>query len=110
MKEGEIVKGTITCIRPYGAFVKVGDLYDGLVHISEITDGFVRDVGDFFSIGQEVEFRILKIHKDNKLSLSYRGVKTHAHQKFVKIELTTGFESLEKQLPKWIEEYQKSGE
>jgi predicted RNA-binding protein with RPS1 domain len=47
MKKGDIVKGRITSIKPYGAFVKVNETIDGLVHISEISDRFVRSIEDY---------------------------------------------------------------
>ena len=50
MKNGDIVYGKITSIVGYGAFVQVDD-YDGLVHISEFSDHFVRDINDYVHIG-----------------------------------------------------------
>ncbi|MBQ1342265.1 MAG: S1 RNA-binding domain-containing protein, partial [Erysipelotrichaceae bacterium] len=38
---GQVVQGTVTGIKPYGAFVKVDDRYDGMIHISEISSDFV---------------------------------------------------------------------
>ena len=52
MKPGDIVNGKITNILGYGAFVVVGD-YDGLVHISEFSDNYVKNINDFVKVGQE---------------------------------------------------------
>ena len=54
MKIGDIVYGKVTNILGYGAFVLVDD-YDGLVHISEFSDGFVRNINDFVKVGQEIK-------------------------------------------------------
>ena len=53
MKTGDIVHAKVTNILGYGAFVKV-DEYDGLVHISEFSDGFVRKINEFVNIGDEI--------------------------------------------------------
>ncbi|HOP57078.1 MAG TPA: CvfD/Ygs/GSP13 family RNA-binding post-transcriptional regulator [Bacillota bacterium] len=110
MKEGDIVRGKVTGIKPYGAFVKIDDQYDGLVHISEITDGFVRNIEDFLKTGDEIEVQVLKINEGNKLSLSYKSTRKHKRGKYVDIQLSTGFKPFEKTLPEWIAKYQKGGE
>lgn len=81
IKKGEIVYGRITNILGYGAFVSVGE-YDGLVHISEFSDNYVRDIYDYVRVGQQVKLKVLDVDENNKkLRLSYkflnksRGVK-----------------------------------
>ncbi|MFA7435099.1 MAG: S1 RNA-binding domain-containing protein [Bacilli bacterium] len=81
IKKGEIVYGRITNILGYGAFVSVGE-YDGLVHISEFSDNYVRDIYDYVRVGQQVKLKVLDVDERNKkLKLSYkflnktRGVK-----------------------------------
>ena len=102
MNEGNIIKGEITAIKPYGAFVKVdGDLI-GLVHISEFSDGFVRSIDDYVSIGDVIELTILK-QSGNKLSLSYKTL--HKRKKRYNIVLTEGFAPLKENLTNWIESY-----
>ena len=64
-KPGDIVYGKVTNILGYGAFVLVDD-YDGLVHISEFSDGFVRNINDFVKIGQEIKLRIIEIDEKNE--------------------------------------------
>ena len=58
MKPGDIVNGKITNILGYGAFVVVGD-YDGLVHISEFSDNFVKNINDFVKVGQELRLKVI---------------------------------------------------
>ena len=48
---GQIVEGKVTGIQSYGAFVSLDPKTSGLIHISEISDGFVRDVGLFVHVG-----------------------------------------------------------
>ncbi|MCK9536476.1 MAG: S1 RNA-binding domain-containing protein [Bacilli bacterium] len=104
IKKGEIVCGRITNILGYGAFVKVGE-YDGLIHISEFSDNYVRRINDYVIVGQQVKLKVLDVDEGNKkLKLSYkvthrrRGVKSEV-PKFI-----IGFKSLEKQIPIFIEE------
>ena len=54
MKKGDIVKGRITSIKPFEAFVKIDESFDGLIHISEISERFVRSIEDYLSVGQLV--------------------------------------------------------
>ena len=51
---GDIVVGTVTGVQPYGAFIALDESTQGLVHISEITYGFVKNVADFLAVGDEV--------------------------------------------------------
>ena len=50
-KPGQIVEGKITGIQPYGAFVALEHHVSGLIHISEISDGFVKDISKFVTVG-----------------------------------------------------------
>jgi len=109
MRVGDIVKGRITGIKPYGAFVKINDETDGLIHISELSDGFVKSIEDFVNVGDVVDLLVIKIHDDHKVSLSFKSVNRKKAKKYVEVELTTGFKPLETMLPEWIEKYQKGG-
>ena len=57
MQNGDIVSGKITGIKDYGAFVQV-DEYCGLIHISEFSDGFVRNINDIVAIGDVVSVEV----------------------------------------------------
>jgi len=107
MKKGDIVKGRITSIKPYGAFVKVGENIDGLIHISEISDGFVRDIGDFLTVGDVVDLEIISISEDQKLSLSYKSRNKESRKKREEIKLVHGFQPLADNLEKWVNSYNK---
>ena len=72
---GQIVKGKISKIASFGAFVELEDGVDGLVHISEISDDHVEKVKDVLKVGQEVEARIMKIDREERrIGLSIRNV------------------------------------
>jgi len=69
--EGQKIKGIIRNITPFGAFVDIGQKNDGLIHISQIADTFVKDPHDFLIIGQEVQVKVIKIDVNTgKISLS----------------------------------------
>jgi small subunit ribosomal protein S1 len=70
--EGDIVKGTVTNIADFGAFVDLGGL-DGLLHITDMTWGRISHPSDMVKIGQELEVKILKIdHEKEKIALGLK--------------------------------------
>ena len=70
---GTIVQGTVTSIKPFGAFVALDKQTQGLVHISQIANEFVKDVNEHVSIGDEVDVKILSIDsKSGKIALTMR--------------------------------------
>ena len=72
-KVGDVVTGKVTGIQPYGAFVALDDETQGLVHISEITYGYVKDVHEFIKVGDEITVKILDVDEEQKkISLSIR--------------------------------------
>ena len=102
---GSIVYGTVTGIENYGAFVNLDDYYTGLIHISEISHGFVKDVNDFVSIGDTIKVKVIDVDDDSyhvKLSIkdiNYKNLKP----KRVKIEeVGSGFGILGDNLDNWI--------
>lgn len=109
MKKGDVVQGRITGIKPYGAFVKINDEIDGLIHISEISDGFVKRIEDFIKLGEIVELEVLGINEDQKVSLSFKRLHKSKKRKYETIQLQSGFEPLKRMLPIWIERFKQSG-
>jgi general stress protein 13 len=108
MNIGDIVKGEITAVKPYGAFVKLNDGYIGLIHISEFSDGFVRSIDDYVSVGDVIDLKVIKKNEE-KLSLSYKSL--HKRKKRYNIKLDAGFIPLREALEEWIENYNfKDGE
>ena len=74
-KKGDIVKGTITGIEKYGAFIKIDEEYSGLIHISEISEFFVKDINDYVTLGETIKVQIIEIDEKNKqLKISIKNI------------------------------------
>ncbi len=72
---GQLVKGKVSKIASFGAFVELEDGVDGLVHISQISDQHVEKVKDALKVGEDVEARIVKIDRDERrIGLSIKAV------------------------------------
>ena len=69
---GTILKGKVTGITKFGAFVETEDGKRGMVHISEISRSYVEDIKNELSIGQAVECKIISVAEDGKLALSIK--------------------------------------
>lgn len=69
---GEILDGVVVGIAKIGAFVKLEDGTEGLVHISEISDEYVQKVEDKLSKNQEVKVKVISINPDGKIALSIK--------------------------------------
>ena len=73
-KPGDLVKGKIARFASFGAFVELGDNLEGLCHISELSDERVNKPEDAVQLGQEMEFKVLRIDAENrKIGLSARA-------------------------------------
>jgi len=103
MKKGSIIKGEITAIKSYGAFVKVNQDYVGLIHISEFSNGFVRSIEDYVNVGDVIDLKVLDV-EEHKLKLSFKAL--HKRKKRYDIVLQTGFSPLKEKLQEWIESYE----
>ncbi len=80
---GQLVKGKVTKLASFGAFVEIEEGVDGLVHISQISDDRVQKVRDVLSPGQEVEARVIKIDPvERRIGLSIKAAKV-AEEQFV---------------------------
>lgn len=66
LKVGEVVEGVVKTITNFGAFVDLGDGQTGLVHISEIADGYVKDVSEFLSQDQKVKVKVISVDEQSK--------------------------------------------
>lgn len=107
-KKGKIVCGTVTGVESYGVFVSFDEYYSGLIHISEMSHGFVRNVNDFVQIGDVIYVEILDIDEKSfhlKLSIKDIDYKRKFYNRRKKIlETSRGFKTLEYKLPFWISE------
>ena len=71
---GDLVKGTVSKLTNFGAFVQLQDDIDGLVHISQISEDRVEKVKDVLKVGQEVEARVIKVDKaERRIGLSVKA-------------------------------------
>lgn len=70
---GASFTGKVKSIQPFGAFVDFGAFTDGLVHISMLSDNYVKDIASFVSIGQEVKVKLIEVNNETRrISLSMR--------------------------------------
>ena len=69
---GSIVDGKVVSVMPFGAFVDIGDNQSGLVHISEISSRYVKDINECVSKGDTVKVKVIKIDDQGKISLSIK--------------------------------------
>lgn len=98
-KVGELVEGVVTKVAPYGAFVKLGEGLNGLIHISELSDDLVLDPKEVVSKDQEIKVMILSISPEERhLGLSLRRVESK--DKAVKKEKAEKIAKIEKKVAK----------
>lgn len=73
---GQVLNGKITGIQSFGAFVALeGQETQGLVHISEVSNTYVKDINEFLKVGQDVQVKVIKVDDDHKkISLSMRAL------------------------------------
>ncbi|KAL4194067.1 hypothetical protein AMTRI_Chr05g57410 [Amborella trichopoda] len=70
---GATFTGKVRSIQPFGAFVDFGAFTDGLVHVSRLSDSYVKDVNGFVAVGQEVKVRIVEANMETgRISLTMR--------------------------------------
>ncbi len=72
LEPGTIIEGKVTGITPFGAFISFGDGKTGLVHISEIALGYVKNVQDHLKENDMVKAKILSVDQNGKISLSIK--------------------------------------
>ncbi|MGB8956038.1 MAG: Tex family protein [Tumebacillaceae bacterium] len=76
LEPGMVLKGTVRNVVDFGAFVDIGVKQDGLVHISEIADRFVKNAMDVLAVGDVIDVKVLGVDlKKGRISLSRRGVR-----------------------------------
>lgn len=112
IKVGDIVNGVITGIQPYGAFVALDDGHKGLIHISEISERYVKDVHLFVHMNERVDVKVLEIDEnEDHIKLSLKAVAANKarfrrpqHTSIQALpRMVIGFSSLAEKLDGWIE-------
>ena len=114
---GNLVTGVVTGIEKYGIFVSLDDYYSGLIHISEISSGFVKNVNDYVAMGETIKAKIIDVDdKKCHLKLSIKDIpyKYMVPKASKIVELGSGFNILASHLDEWIKikmkEYDSSKE
>ena len=73
LKEGMVLTGTVRNVIDFGAFVDIGVKHDGLVHISEMSDKYIKNPSEVVSVGDIVKVKVIKIDKERqKVGLSMK--------------------------------------
>lgn len=105
-KVGNIVKGKVTGIEKYGIFVNLENNCNGLIHISEISEDFVKNITDFVAIGEIIYCQILEINEDtNQFKLSIKNINYKENDSIKGIhETRRGFLPLKENIDRWINE------
>lgn len=107
-QKGKIVEGIVSGIESYGIFVSFDEFYSGLIHISEVSHNFVKDLHNFVEIGENIYVEILDVDEtQNKLKLSIKNInykKNKIKKKRKIVETPSGFNTLAYKLPIWIKQ------
>ncbi|RSK45304.1 S1 domain-containing post-transcriptional regulator GSP13 [Bacillus canaveralius] len=124
IETGSVITGKVTGIQPYGVFVALDENIQGLVHISEITHGYVKDINEHLKVGDEVKVKVLSVDEAaGKIGLSIRATEEAPVQQEAKPkkaarkrqptlqqqteESPQGFNTLKDKLEEWIEQSQR---
>lgn len=105
-RSGDIVTGCVTGIEKYGVFVSLDDYYSGLIHISEISDGFVRNIHDYVKIGETINAKVIEENeKEHHVKLSIKDIdyRKSKYSKTKIVETKKGFSTLRMYLNKWVD-------
>ncbi len=101
-KTNDIITGIVTGITEYGIFVSLKNGYSGLIHISEISDGFVKNINNYAKINEKILCKVIEENNQTKqVKLSIKNL----DQEIIKRKLENpNFTILQKALPHWIKE------
>ncbi|MCQ2776284.1 MAG: S1 RNA-binding domain-containing protein [Bacilli bacterium] len=108
----QLVIGKVTNVKPYALFMSFEDGVEGLLHISEISNNYIRDIEKFGSVGDEIKVKVLSVDKNNGfLRVSLKQVpneeaySTHKNiQRNIPLVSENSFDILRENLPKWMED------
>ena len=106
VKKDDIIKVTVTGVQKYGAFAQSED-YDGLIHISEISSGYVKNINDYIKIKDKIYAEVVDVdNNDNHLKLSIKDIDYKKDGQKLKrmAETKSGFKPLKENLEVWINE------
>ena len=109
---GELIIGKVENVKPYALFLSFEDGSQGLLHISEISDSYIRDIEKYGTVGDELKVKVLSIDEHNGfLRVSLKQVpeneqfSTHNNEKRrIPVIKEDSFKDLEERLDGWIQE------
>ncbi|WP_294580844.1 CvfD/Ygs/GSP13 family RNA-binding post-transcriptional regulator [uncultured Thomasclavelia sp.] len=115
IKRGDIVDVKITGIQPYGAFASLPDNSTGLIHISEISDKFVKSIDSFVKIGQTLKVKVIDFDEQtNHARLSLKAIDNRYRRRNKRVyyknprrtivETPNGFKPLAAAMQIWIKQ------
>ena len=79
LRPGQLIDGTIASVRPYGAVVTIADGLDGLLHISQVSNVFVRDIAAVLDVGEKIRCVVIKVDPaDGSVNLSTKMLEEKA--------------------------------
>lgn len=111
-KKDELVECLVTGIENYGIFIRVDYEYSGLIHISEISEDYVRNINDYVTVGERINAKIIEIDEDYfRMKLSIKNIDYKINKDSLKIiESPNGFGPLVNNLKNWTEKKLKEFE
>lgn len=102
---GDIIKVTVTGIQNYGAFVMINEKFDGLIHISEISKEYVKDINDYVKTGDLIYAEVIDYDSEsNKYKLSIKNINYKDGSKIEDETNNEGFLPLKEHLDLWMNE------
>ena len=109
---GDLIIGKVTSVKPYAIFLAFDDETKGLLHISELSDAYIRDIEKYGTVGDEIKVKVLSIDQYNGfLRVSVKKIpveeqySTHVNEQRIYLsENEKDFSVLEEKLPTWISE------
>ncbi|MEG0365068.1 MAG: CvfD/Ygs/GSP13 family RNA-binding post-transcriptional regulator [Erysipelotrichales bacterium] len=114
-KKGDVVIGNVTSIKPYGAFISLPQHKSGLLHISEVSHDYIKDINTVLKINEKVKVKIIDVNeKENQIIFSIKALskskrktrtKNRTRHKEMIMETKKGFSELENLLPYWMDNY-----
>jgi len=74
IKVGRVYSGTVSSVKDFGAFVEIAPGKDGLLHISELAEGFVKTVTEVVNVGDRIDVKVIAVDDQNRVKLSRKAV------------------------------------
>ncbi|MDR1521414.1 MAG: RNA-binding protein S1 [Streptococcaceae bacterium] len=71
---GSILQGKVTKITNFGAFVKLPEKKRGLIHVSEVSTKFIKEISDVLKVGDKISVKVISVSDDGKIALSIKQI------------------------------------